>query len=76
MGHAAHQIKMTAEEFLAWEAGQMEERHEFVDGEVFAMAGAEDRHNVVSMNVVFALRQRLAGTPCRAYMADMKVASA
>jgi len=37
MGHAARQPAMTAAEFLAWEADQAE-RHEFVSGEVFAMA--------------------------------------
>jgi Uma2 family endonuclease len=66
---------MTPDEFLAWEAGQTE-RHDFVDGEVFAMAGAEDRHITVTMNAAFALRQHLADTPCRAYVADMKVAAA
>jgi Uma2 family endonuclease len=66
---------MTAEEFLAWEAGQAE-RHDFVDGEVFAMAGAEDRHVTATGNLYIALRQHLSGTPCRTYMADMKVAAA
>jgi Uma2 family endonuclease len=75
MGNAAIQPKMTAEEFLAWEAGQVE-RHEFVNGEVFAMSGAEDRHVTVSGNVYIALRQRLADTPCDVYMSDMKVAAA
>jgi Uma2 family endonuclease len=75
MGYAARQAAMTAEEFLVWEAEQPE-RHDFVDGEVFAMAGAEDRHITASGNVYMALRQYLTGTPCRAYMADMKVAAA
>ena len=75
MGYATRQSAMTAEEFLAWEAGQTE-RHDFVDGEVFAMAGAEDRHITASLNMAFALRQHLSGTPCRTYMADMKVAAA
>jgi Uma2 family endonuclease len=66
---------MTAEEFLAWEAGQTE-RHDFVNGEVFAMAGAEDRHVTACLNVAMALRQHLAGTPCRTFMADMKVEAA
>lgn len=49
-------------------------RHGFVDGEVFAVAGAEDRHVTVTGNVYMALRQHLRGTPCRtAFMADMKV---
>jgi Uma2 family endonuclease len=75
MGYAARQTAMTAEEFLAWEARQVE-RHDFVNGEVFAMAGAEDRHITVSGNIYMALRRHFAGTSCRAYMADMKVAAA
>ena len=74
MGHAQRQTTMTADEFLAWEATQ-QGRHEFVNGEAFAMAGAEDRHVTVSLNVAFALRQHLSGTPCRIFMADMKMAA-
>ena len=72
MGHAAQKLVFTAAEYLAWEAGQTE-RHEFVDGEVFAMAGAEDRHVTVALNLAFALRQHLAGSPCRTYISDMKL---
>lgn len=63
---------MTAQDFLVWEAGQPQ-RHEFVGGEVFAMAGAEDRHVTVALNLAIALRQHLAGSPCRTYMSDMKL---
>ncbi len=59
-------------DYLAWEANELE-RHEYWDGEVFAMAGAEDRHITVCGNAYIALRQHLQGTPCRTYMADMKV---
>ena len=72
MGNPAQKSVLTAADYLNWEAGQSE-RHEFIDGEVFAMAGAEDRHVTVSMNIAFALRQHLAGGPCRTYMSDMKV---
>ncbi|MDR2012874.1 MAG: Uma2 family endonuclease [Rhodanobacter sp.] len=75
MGYAARQAAMTAKEFLAWEAAQTE-RHDFVDGEVFAMAGAEARHNTVSLNVAVALHQHLSDTPCNTFMSDMKVAAA
>lgn len=63
---------LTADDYLAWEATQTE-RHDYVDGEVFAMAGAEDRHVTVTGNVYMALRQHLRGTPCRTFMADMKL---
>ncbi len=72
MGPAAQKPVFTAAEYLVWEAGQTG-RHEFVDGEVFAMAGAEDRHVTVALNLAFALRQHLTGSPCRTYMSDMKV---
>lgn len=72
MGHAAQKPVFTSAEYLVWEAAQTE-RHEFVDGEVFAMVGAEDRHVTVALNLAFALRQHLAGSPCRTYMSDMKL---
>lgn len=72
MGHAAQHPIFTATDYLAWEAEQVE-RHEFLDGEVFAMAGAEDRHVTVAMNLAFALRQHLSGSPCRTYMSDMRL---
>jgi hypothetical protein len=49
------------------------EHHEFVDGEVFAMAGAEDRQVTVAGNLYMALRQHLSGSPCRTCMSDMRV---
>lgn len=65
-------LGLSVDEFLAWEMTQTE-RHEFIRGEVFAMAGAEDRHVTVTLNVAMALRQHLAGSPCRTFMTDMKL---
>jgi Uma2 family endonuclease len=72
MGQAEHTPVFSADEYLAWEPEQLD-RHEFLDGEVFAMAGAEDRHVTVSMNIAFALRQHLSGSPCRTYISDMRL---
>ena len=66
---------MTASDYLAWEAEQ-KDRHEFVGGETFAMAGAEDRHVTVTGNLYMALRQHLSGSPCRTYMSDMRLSVA
>ena len=65
-------VLFTVEEYLHWEAGQIE-RHEFVDGEIFCVSGAGRRHVMVTGNVYFALRQHLRGSPCRTLMMDMKV---
>ena len=59
-------------DFLVWEHGQTE-RHEYVDGEVFAMTGVRDRHNVIGGNLYLALRAHLKGTPCKTYMAEVKL---
>ena len=72
VGQAAQRTVFTSTDYLAWEPAQLH-RHEFLDGEVFAMAGAEDRHVTVSMNVAFALRQHLSGSPCRTFMSDMRL---
>jgi len=72
VAHAAAKTPMTAQEFLAWDAHELL-RHEFVRGEVFAMAGAEEQHVTVSGNVYVALRRHLHGTPCRTFITDMKL---
>ncbi|MDD5267149.1 MAG: Uma2 family endonuclease [Methylococcales bacterium] len=50
-----------------------ETKHEYIDGQVHAMAGASENHNLLSVNMASELRNRLKGTPCRTFMADMKV---
>lgn len=72
MGQAAPQTFLTAADYLAWEAAQLD-RHEYIDGEVLAMAGAEDRHMTVAGNLYIALRQHLGGSLCRTYMSDMRL---
>lgn len=48
-------------------------RHEYLAGEVFAMAGASKAHNTIAGNVFALLRSGLRGGPCRAYISDMKL---
>ncbi len=72
MGIPLPKTPFTAADYLAWEAEQTE-RHDFVNGEVFSMAGAEDRHVTAAGNAYIALRQHFTGTPCHVYMSDMKL---
>ena len=48
-------------------------KHEFIDGDVYAMAGASEYHNLLSLNMAVELRNELKGSPCRTFIADMKV---
>ena len=50
-----------------------ETKHEFIDGDVYEMAGASENHNLLSVNMASELKNRLKGTPCRIFVADMKV---
>ena len=63
---------LTFEAYMAWEAEQAE-RHEFLGGEVFAMTGARATHNTIALNIASALRESLRGSPCRIFIADMKL---
>lgn len=57
--------------YLAWEAGQAE-RNEYVAGEVFAMVGVRQSHNVATLNLAMALRSHLKGTSCRVFIESVK----
>jgi Uma2 family endonuclease len=72
MRQAVAKSPMTATEFLAWDERETV-RHEFVRGEVFAVAGADEWHITVTMNVATALCAHLRCSPCRTLMADMKL---
>lgn len=63
--------RLTDAECLALEASS-EERHEYIDGEVFAMAGASDRHHRIAMNIGGELRSRLRSGPCFAVGSDQR----
>lgn len=62
---------ITVDEYLEAEQ-DAETRHEYVYGEVFALAGGSVTHNVICANVVHLL-VGAAGDECRAYGSDMKL---
>lgn len=48
-------------------------KHEYINGDVYAMAGASANHNRIVVNVVRKLGNHLENTPCEPFAADMKV---
>ncbi len=64
--------EMSFAQFLTWEAVE-ETKHEFVDGHVFAMAGASRAHGTITLNLAALVRPAIRKTGCQAYIADMKV---
>ena len=63
---------LSNEEYLQGEL-ESEVRHEFFDGFVYAMAGAGEKHNTISLNLATAMRHKVRGTNCRTFIADMKL---
>ncbi|MBL8207366.1 MAG: Uma2 family endonuclease [Blastocatellia bacterium] len=64
----------TIEEYLAFER-EAEERHEYLDGVIYAMAGESPEHDDISTNLIGELRAALRDTPCRVRAKDTKVLS-
>ncbi len=63
---------LTEQDYLAMEL-DADMRHEYVDGQIYAMAGAGERHNRVSLNVGFHLRAAARGGHCGVFVSDMKL---
>jgi len=63
---------LTPEEYLAWEAEQ-QIRHEYIDGEVYAMAGGTLPHNDIAVNLTTILKPFLREKGCKVRMSDAKV---
>ena len=73
--------RFTVEEYLAFERAS-DERHEYLDGVIYAMAGSaspqamageSEDHGTICMNLGGVLFAQLRGTPCRAFSKDTKV---
>jgi len=62
---------LSPEDYLAAEA-ESPVKHEYRDGEVYAMAGGTDAHVTIALNLWALLRGHLRGGSCQAYALDMK----
>jgi len=62
----------TIEEYLEMERAS-DVKHEYYQGEIFAMAGADHRHNIIFSNIFGELFAQLKNTSCRPYGSDMRM---
>ena len=60
------------EEYIEFDKNA-EGRHEYFDGEVFAMAGGSPEHTRIGGNVFGTLREKLRGTNCEAFTSDLRL---
>ncbi len=48
-------------------------KHEFLDGEIYAMAGATEEHSALAAEVLRALGNAIGERPCRAHTSDLRI---
>lgn len=65
---------MSAAEYLAWEREQAD-KHEFHNGEVFAMAGGSPRHNRLAARLLIQLSAATAENGCEPLTSDQRIAA-
>jgi Uma2 family endonuclease len=70
---SAH-VGYSVEEYLVMER-ESEERCEYLDGEIYAMAGESPEHGAICINIGGQLYNQLRGKDCQAFSKDMKVRS-
>jgi Uma2 family endonuclease len=63
---------VSIEDYLAGEL-IADTKHEYINGEVYAMAGASKNHQSIADNVLGEIRQQLKNTRCRPFGSDVKV---
>ncbi len=65
-------LKMSPDEYLEFERAS-EIKHEYFNGEIFAMTGAKVNHNRIGSNINRHLGNQLADRPCDIFLSDMRV---
>jgi Uma2 family endonuclease len=64
--------RFTPEEYFAWEEQQLV-RHEYIDGEVYAMSGGSISHSEIALNFGSLLKNHLRGSGCKTLNSDARV---
>lgn len=70
-----HFPRLTPTEYLAWEE-QQEFRHEYVNGEIYAMTGGTVNHGRIAANLIALFVPHLRGSGCQVLNSDVKVSVA
>ena len=71
MSAVLHKKRLTEQDYLTLEATS-EFKNEFVDGDCYAMSGASEKHNLITLNIAATLRNAARGSGCKTFVNDMK----
>lgn len=72
MAHALRLHRYTYADYVALERTSST-KHEFLDGEIYAMAGGTTEHSALAAEVIRLLRNAIGGRFCRAHTSDLRI---
>lgn len=72
MSHATRIHRYTYADYVALELVSPT-KHEFLDGEIYAMAGGSEEHSALAAEVLRALGNAIGDRPCRAHTSDLRI---
>ncbi|MGB5970449.1 MAG: Uma2 family endonuclease [Spirulinaceae cyanobacterium] len=64
--------QLTPQEYFAWEEKQLE-KHEYIDGQVYAMSGGSKNHSLISVRFITLFANHLKGSGCETGNSDLRV---
>lgn len=65
-------LQLSPEEYFLWEEHQLE-KHEYIDGQVYAMSGGSKNHSLISVRLITLFSNHLDGSGCETANLDLKV---
>ncbi len=63
---------LTPEEYFTWEEQQLE-KHELIDGQIYAMTGGSKNHSLISVRLITLFANHLVGSGCETGNSDLRV---
>lgn len=66
-------FQISEADYLARYTQESDTRYEYINGEIWAMAGASRNHNTIAGNAYAALHAQLKSSPCQAFISDWRV---
>jgi Uma2 family endonuclease len=64
--------QLTPEKYFAWEENQLE-KHEYIDGQVYAMSGGSKNHSLISVRFITLFSNHLESSGCETGNSDLRV---
>jgi Uma2 family endonuclease len=64
--------QLTPEEYFAWEEKQLN-KHEYINGEVYAMSGGSKNHSLISVRFITLFSNHLESSDCETGNSDLRV---